>query len=359
MKTNRVLLLFLLVIGIAACQTPYRIFTHVHKDGSIQKTIYAQADSAFMADKDTNKLFPFELDSSWTISRYDSAIVYPFFGDECTFNAMIRKDFRSFDDYSNTVRIEAERRALFVPKESLEKRFRWFYTYYDYTGIFPEIADKGPVPMDDFISEQEQKLLFQGDFSSSRGMNGLELNDRLNDLVDRFWEWYLRSQYEISYSIILDYLNETGEGVYRPQLPIVKEDVYPRISLQSNDSLSFEPEDVCRLLDKYFDTDYFTHFPDEVQQEFDASFEDSCKGIDLFEYIVAYDLLLPGQIRSTNALSTAGDTLCWKVDAYRMLADDYVLQAVTRTRNDWAFAITLLAVLGIGYWLIRRAKNAS
>ena len=36
-------------------------------------------------------------------------------------------------------------RPLVTPQETLTKHFRWFYTYYTYTGIYPELADKGRI----------------------------------------------------------------------------------------------------------------------------------------------------------------------------------------------------------------------
>ena len=53
-------------------------------------------------------------------------------------------------------------RPLAVPKEKLEKHFRWFYTYYTYTCDFQEIKDKGPIPMDKYLSKAEQLFLLQG-----------------------------------------------------------------------------------------------------------------------------------------------------------------------------------------------------
>ncbi len=41
------------------------------------------------------------------------------------------------------------------PKEKLEKHF-WFYTYYTYTCDFQEIKNKGPIPMDKYLSKAEQ-----------------------------------------------------------------------------------------------------------------------------------------------------------------------------------------------------------
>ena len=44
-------------------------------------------------------------------------------------------------------------RPLVTPQETLTKHFRWFYNYYTYTGIYPELADKGPVPLKNFLNE--------------------------------------------------------------------------------------------------------------------------------------------------------------------------------------------------------------
>ena len=49
---------------------------------------------------------------------------------------------------------------------------------------------------------------------------------------------------------------------------------------------------------------------------------------------------MPGELLSSNTVSAEDGMLVWKVDAYRVLADNYRLQAESRVMNIWAFVLT-------------------
>jgi putative transmembrane protein len=57
---------------------------------------------------------------------------------------------------------------------------------------------------------------------------------------------------------------------------------------------------------------------------------------------------MPGELLSSNTVSVEDGMLVWKVDAYRVLADNYRLQAESRVMNIWAFVLTgLLLVVAL------------
>ena len=75
-------------------------------------------------------------------------------------------------------------------------------------------------------------------------------------------------------------------------------------------------------------------------------FEEKCIVTQLFEYQIKFEQAMPGELLSSNTVSAEDGMLVWKVDAYRVLADNYRLQAESRVMNIWAFVLTglLLAV---------------
>ena len=112
---------------------------------------------------------------------------------------------------------------LAVPQEKLEKHFRWFYTYYTFTCNYRQIEERGPIPLEHYLNKQEQELLFQGDLTRTRGMNGLELNDKLNDLTDRFVKWYNESLFEIRFETIEEWEAKSGNKTFISRLKADKE----------------------------------------------------------------------------------------------------------------------------------------
>ena len=183
MKTNKLLSILLLAVSMVSCTTYYQVKTRIHPDGSAHREVYAFADSAFMAGDPMKNPFMFSLDSGWVVTRFDSVRTHNYFGEEGKINVCAGREEPSVSMFAEQVHPKDPMyRPLVTPQETLTKHFRWFYTYYTYTGIYPELADKGPVPLKNYLNESEQKLWFQGDDTAYRGMNGLEMKELLDRL---------------------------------------------------------------------------------------------------------------------------------------------------------------------------------
>ena len=241
-----------------------------------------------------------------------------------------------------------------TPQETLTKHFRWFYTYYTYTGIYPELADKGPVPLKNYLNESEQRLWFQGDDTAYRGMNGLEMKELLDRLEKKFYDWYNRSLYELSFEVIRPFIAEIDRGKYMSRLDEVKDSLYLGYQPKDDDP-DPDPELICQLLDTHYHTDCFSLLYKEKQQEVDKRFDEETRPIELFGAVIQYELKMPGQMISAITTFRDREYLVWNVDAYRLLAGEYSLTARSRVPNVWAFILTgVLILLGIGFWIKKR-----
>ena len=241
-----------------------------------------------------------------------------------------------------------------TPRETLTKHFRWFYTYYTYNGVYPELTEKGPVPLKNYLNESEQKLWFQGDDTAYRGMNGLEMKEVLDRLEGQFVQWYNRSLYELSLEVMRPFIADLKQGDYLSRLNAAKDSLYQAYRPQ-NDDPDFSPALVCQLLDTHFHTDCFSLLYKEKQQEVDKKFDEETRSVELFGVVIQYELNMPGQMLSANTTFREDGHWVWKVDAYRLLAGEYLLTAESRVPNIWAFILTgLLILLGIGYWIKKR-----
>ena len=242
---------------------------------------------------------------------------------------------------------------LAVPQEILEKKFRWFYTYYSYKAIYSELPDKGPVPLDRYFSDEERQIWFRGDENAFAGWNGIELNNRLDDIENKFWEWYNRSQYEISFEVVAHFTSLQGDTSYIRRLQESKEDIYSKyVSKKEKEST---PEEVCDFLNDLWQTKYFSNVYKANEKDIDKMAENRGRIVELFGYTMWNELIMPGKVIASNAMFQQGDSaVIWKVDAFRLLAGDYELAAESRIPNYWAFAATLLAIL-FAFWLSWRA----
>lgn len=258
MKTNRLLSILLLAVSMVSCTTYYQVKTRIHPDGSAHREVYAFADSAFMAGDPMKTPFMFSLDSGWVVTRFDSVRTHNYFGEEGKINVCAGREEPSVSMFAEQVHPKDPMyRPLVTPQETLTKHFRWFYTYYTYTGIYPELADKGPVPLKNYLNESEQKLWFQGDDTAYRGMNGLEMKELLDRLEKKFYDWYNRSLYELSFEVIRPFIAEIDRGKYMSRLDEVKDSLYLGYQPKDDDP-DPDPELICQLLDTHYHTDCFS-----------------------------------------------------------------------------------------------------
>jgi CheY-specific phosphatase CheX len=77
---------------------------------------------------------------------------------------------------------------------------------------------------------------------------------------------------------------------------------------------------------------------------------------DYFGMELTYNLSMPGKIIDSNTPVIHGDTLTWKVDAYRFFFTDYTLHTKSRKPNIWAFGLTGLLILLItgSFWIKKK-----
>ena len=344
MKTNKMIICVIIGLVITSCMSEkYRIVTHVDRDGSCRREIHT---TIAMTDS-ISSIFPYDLSSGWEIFQTDT-IVDEYLSPKSKKNVTISRKFDSAEELSTGLR---SNRIFPIAKESLKKRFRWFYTYYTVTAVYSEVTNKGQVPMDNYLNKEEQKFYLQGDMSAYKGMNGYELKQLLDDIETRFLEWYSRSVYEEC----LDVIRQIADAEFRSKLPVVKDTLYFMNKKQINENKSSTGE-ICVMLDKYFATDYFSNVYAENKQEMDVKLEARTKLTDeLLKVNIQYDLTLPGTIRIANTdLQNTDGVLTWNVNLFRFLTDDYTLTAESRTVNVWAFVVSLLLIVFSVYCLIKK-----
>ena len=338
MKTNKFIIWSIISIALTSCFSEnYRIITQINRDGSCRREIHFKADSI-------SEQFPYDISLGWKISEKDT-IVKEYLSEKIRKNFIISKKFNSVEELSADLQHD---RVFPTPKESLKKRFRWFYTCYAFTAVYPETTDKGRVPMDKYISKARQKFYLQGDLSDYRGMNGYELKLELDDIETAFMKWYARSIYEECFDIILHHADDDD----RSQLSAVKDTLYSLHERKMGEEPKFN--DVCTALDLYFATDRFSILYAGNANEMDNIFEERLKVINrLMEFNIRYELMLPGKIMTANTDLQNDGVLVWNVNLFRFLTDDYTLTAESRVANIWAFAVTLLLIVFSVYCLIR------
>ena len=348
MKANKTIIFLIVSMMLTSCLSKkYVISTHIERNGSLSRAISTIADSV-------SNLFPYDLSSGWEISLTDTAVI-AYLSMKNTTIIRISKKFNSVDELPSGL---IQDKIYPVPKEYLKKRFRWFYTYYHFTAVYPEISEKGQVAMEEYLNKDEQKLYFQGDMSAYKGLTGIELKEVLDGIEERFLEWYNRSSYEESFQMILQYTYVD----YRPALEAAKDTLY-KIYSKQNPDLSFmtapNVKKLCPMIDEYFDTNRFSDIYAVNSQQIEDILQERSKYIDeLLQYSIQFEISFLGKIIATNSVQQNNGALVWEVHLFKFLADDYTLTAEWRTANGWAFAITLLLII-FAVYCFYKASNAA
>jgi hypothetical protein len=338
-KILNVVIAGMFICGITSCiSVKYMSITKIHPDGSCLREIYAKGDSAFLADNMSNNPYMFRFDSEWKLTLLETNEKHE------KYNVKISKSVDRLEDYSTALEFDEKFRPLVTPVETLQKRFGWFYTYYTFKTVYPCISDKIPVSIDKYMNRGEQKLWFQGDFSAYSGMTGLELKDKMDNMENRFLEWYSRNVQEVYFDIICDFERRLGDSCHITQLFAIKDSVFQIKA----DYIT----DILELFDKHLGATYFSDMYKTNEQQIDEMCNERLLE-DLFSREVEYKLIIPGKLISANTTLINQDTLTWKIMAVNLIPDNYELTATSRTVNIWAFAIVFLFIVISVYCLIK------
>ncbi|WP_291528395.1 hypothetical protein [Bacteroides sp. UBA939] len=358
MRTNKWMAAMVVLLGMTSCGTSYRMVSQVNSNGSMHREVYAYGDSAFLAGDRTHNPFLFRIESGWELNKLDSVVKFNCWGNEEKLNVKVWRTYPTVGaDSFSTLDGKEYMHPLVVPAEKLRKVFGWFYTYYQYTAAYSELPDKGPVPLDKYLTKEEQRIWFRGDTEVLNGLNGIEQNSKLDDIETGFWKWYNRSRYELSYEVILQFAIQKGDTAFVRRLADLKEPVYGKHFSGKDSDDEGSPGKVCNYLDEFSQTKYFSDLYKSDGKSMDELYEEKGRITELFGYAVQFELSMPGKVVSTNAALQKDGSLIWKVDAYRLLYSDYTLTAESRVVNYWAFGITILFLLLLTGYCWRRYRR--
>ena len=340
MKRIKLILSILVILLATSCETHYRMVrmvTTLERNGKVHREVYAHT---YKVEQDTTENpFLFHLTSDWKITRFDTAITFNFFGEEANFRMKINKNANSIEQFSREIQFDEDKQSFAKPEESLVKKFRWFYTYYSFKTVYKKLQYETPIPIEDYLSKDDQILWTQGDMKQYKRMNGYEVNDYLHSIDTKFWKWYRHNAFELSFEAIKKRTTEYN-------LDTVKESIYKEICRADIGAFDADPESICSLiLDTLYKTTYFSQLYKTNKKEIDKEFETAMAIVGLVGNIISYELVIPDKLIKTDAPIVNSDTLIWKVDGMRLLFDDYTLTAEYRTANRWAFVLSGLVVL--------------
>jgi len=370
---KRIALIPILAICIFAvsCTNQDEMLTVINPDGSCYREFVKNADSAFMnGDTAQNNPFPVDLDSGWKISwtyltpeihtnwpvknwkwnpgDTSRRIIITARHDYSDVKEMADKfSFKKSDDWHN-----------FRTTASLEKKFRWFYTYYNFKEVYPKIKTFDEVPFSKYLTDDEASFWFSGKPDLLKGMNGVEVREYIGDLENKYNSWFGHNLWNEEYKTLLANYNLLDpKPVSKNRLEQARDSVFGKnMTFSKNGEMDLKMD---QCLDNYFKTTAFSTFWNRKESPMKI-FEDNLDSLEFINYFtksVDYQLQLPGKvIEPGNTVIQAG-TLHWRLTAYRMVYNDYEITAQSRKANVWAFILSgIIVVFAIGSYFYKFNK---
>ena len=367
-------LITLLAISILAfsCTHDEEMLTVINPDGSCYREFLNSADSAFMSgDTTKSNPFPVDLDSNWKIS-------WSYITPEIHANWPVKNWKWDKNDTTKKLTVTA-RRDFINAKEmadkfsfrkshewhnlksscELDKKFRWFYTYYNYKEIYPKIKTFDNVPFSKYMTNDEALFWFTGKPDLLKGMNGIEIREYIGDLENKYNSWFSHNLWNVEYKTLLtNYELLDPKSMSKQRLEQARDSVFEKnMSFKNHGEMELE---MYQCLDNYFKTTAFSTLWNKEGNPM-KKFEDNRDSLQFLEYFtksVNYKMLLPGKITDPQNAIIHSDTLVWKLTAYRMVYGDYEIKAQSRKANVWAFILSgLIMILVVGSYFIKLKKS--
>jgi hypothetical protein len=376
MKPSIRISLFAMVLFTVSCSAPTNMLTGINADGSCYRAFTEKVDPAFMVNglAKGNNPFPVTIDSTWEISwiyrNSGLRMDFPLKKSVCDsmikqgadnknvnnqFTVYIRRDYHSVEEMAATFKLKKSHEwSNMKVKYNLEKKFHWFYTYFTYRETYPKIHTDFELPIENYMTRDEAQFWFTGKPDLLQGMNGLEIREYVGNLEDKYNRWFAQNIWNVEYKVLLaNYDRIRYKPVTKKRLALLKDSIFHSIA-------NVEDCDMEKSLNSYFKTKAFSLLwmtKDSPMKKFENDFS----GQEIVEYFFrecTYKLKMPGEITQPNGAIVQGDTLVWKLTAYRMIHDDYVIKAQSRKTNSWAFAVTgLIVLLAVGSFFYKPKKR--
>ncbi len=220
---------------------------------------------------------------------------------------------------------------ILQPEVTVSKNFRWFTTRYRYSARFQKL-DNLPVPIDDYLTADEQRLLFSPN-ELPADWNGNDLYgmlDKLNTKYVRWWSHCLFEKEMEAYATVCDSTQQALLSHYHDTLlALIFADLPSEFKSASNVSTAFPELEFINKINK-------------------VGFDALCQAKDHWQLDrwVLWRIQLPDGHMSEHMIS-----------ADRLIQGDYMIEEHSDVVNWWACALTLLVLAGGCFAVKRRFCN--
>jgi len=338
-----ILTLLIMIMVLSACEHNVYMETTVHEDGSLDKTIILETG-------DTTKNFVgIGPGSGWTMMTHAIEDTANENKDDKKWNVTYQKKFVSAEEANAALAAPAD--TLFRVSSKFDKKFRWFYTYLNYSDTYHTI-NRMTLPPDDYVAQEDyafiDRLPAEGTtISKADSLYLTELHKKIFDIYG------VRAIYEAHYSLNEKLIRESGlEDRWLDTLKYHKENIYQQLVKNQNVSEDFMYKSIDSL---------GIPFPmEKMRSRYDELYKLEDAKTNFINHAsegkYTHTINMPWNVVYTNADSVSVNQLIWSPPAIKFLLKDYTMYAEARKVNYWAFAVSLLVLGFTGYLFARKSR---
>ena len=326
-KISKITVLLLMLVA-AGCND-FTVKTTIHRDGSFERTIICEGDSLGLYSLH----LPYVFTDGWNVEIRRKG------QSEKSFATTAKKLYANNDELMAEFARGKDSTKLQISSQ-IEKRFRWFFTYYDYKETLPPYATFRHLSIDSFFSPTEMGLMKEGKDSL------------MKKRVDEFW---LRNIIEELLKRIVVKVGELNDPELTQSLILQKKEALTQELLKSEDPKSDS-------ITKTFETILRTKSAKKLSSTIDSILKDLTAAIEMEgERDVSYknEVTMPGILLSTNSEKIEGNNVTWQCSSKKYF--DVTMTAESRAVNLWAIVLTsivcILLLVGLLLPIIRGKRE--
>lgn len=251
------------------------------------------------------------------------------------------------------------------PVVSLKKKFRWFYTYYDYSEIYPMTFPFQKIPVDSFLTDMEQSVIMDDDRTAYSAddkkliwkvkdaeykytpSDSIEMKEISEQCEQKLGKWMIASIIE-DYIDVLNkhFRNDTVVKAISGKKAIWKDVTDKKYDINTSEFVSATFLNAIgdsltgsgKLQELYENnTEVFAEFDRKIRKAKDFGVDDS----------FTHTLSLPGKVFSSNSEKVSLSEMEWELEPMFFALKDYEMKASSRAANPWIMVLSGLLAVGL------------
>jgi hypothetical protein len=236
----------------------------------------------------------------------------------------------------------------------LRKRFRWFYTEYNYTETFYCVRDTFKLADTLYADKDIISYWFTGEPNLVKGLSGAEASQKLGEIEPLITRWLNDNLFKVGFDyIVANYDSIPNPPVSRERFIELHDTLAHFLLADAEDFLDINPDEkFC----EFFHSDAYSMFFEGETTFGEGLNKELEKQLNIFWFNVPYTLTMPGKVISAAGGTLQPDgTIFYPLTGERLIPQDYTITATSRVTHIWAYILTLLVILlAIGSYIYRK-----